>query len=132
MHIGEASNLTGLPSKTIRYYEDIDLVTPGRSANGYRDYSEEDVHFLSFLGRARKLGFTVEECRTLLSLYRDAERSSSEVKSLALNKIQDIEHRIQELEIMKSLLITLAKTCHGDDKPDCPILEGIANLNGEK
>lgn len=126
MNIGTASELSGLPVKTIRYYEDIKLVKPARAQNGYRTYSDEDVLYLNFLSRARKLGFSVDECRLLLSLYNDSDRSSSEVKALALQKIDTIETKIAELTSMKNMLSKLAKSCHGDDRPDCPILEEIA------
>ncbi len=126
MNIGEAAEQSGLPRKTIRYYEEIDLVHPGRAANGYRDYSADDIHCLSFIQRARQLGFSIEECRTLLSLYKDKNRSSSEVKSLALQKVVSIEQKIEELQAMKAMLSRLASTCHGDNKPDCPILDQIA------
>ncbi|MBL4740690.1 MAG: Cu(I)-responsive transcriptional regulator [Sneathiella sp.] len=126
MNIGFASKKSGLPSKTIRYYEDIDLIKPARAANGYRNYSEQDIHSLTFLHRARDLGFSVEECRLLLSLYNDKNRSSSEVKSLALNKVATIEKKIIELTSMKEMLTRLATDCHGDNRPDCPILDEIA------
>jgi len=126
MNIGTASELSGLPVKTIRYYEDIKLVKPARAQNGYRTYSDEDVLYLNFLSRARKLGFSVDECRLLLSLYNDSDRSSSEVKALALQKVDTIETKIVELTSMKNMLSKLAKNCHGDDRPDCPILEEIA------
>lgn len=126
MNIGIASKKSGLPTKTIRYYEDIDLIKPARAENGYRDYSIEDIHSLTFLQRSRNLGFTVQECRLLLSLYNDKQRSSSEVKSLALNKITAIEEKIEELSRMKEMLTRLAKDCHGDNRPECPILDEIA------
>ena len=132
MNIGSAAERSGLPAKTIRYYEDINLLVPDRAANGYRDYSTDDIHCLAFLGRARKLGFTVEECRNLLSLYLDKGRSSSEVKSMALQKISDIETRLSELQAMKTMLSTLAEHCHGDNRPDCPILDGIAHMPNKK
>ncbi len=127
MNIGAASEGSGLPSKTIRYYEDIGLLVPRRAENGYRDYTTDDIHCLTFLGRARKLGFSIEECRNLLSLYLDKQRSSSEVKSLALQKISDINERLQELTAMRDMLQNLARECHGDARPECPILEGLAN-----
>jgi len=126
MNIGFASKKSGLPSKTIRYYEDIDLIKPARAANGYRNYSEQDVHSLTFLHRARDLGFSVEECRLLLSLYNDKNRSSSEVKSLALHKVATIEKKITELTSMKEMLTRLATDCQGDNRPDCPILDELA------
>lgn len=127
MNIGSAAAQSGLPPKTIRYYEDISLLVPMRAANGYRDYTPEDIHCLAFLGRARKLGFTVEECRQLLSLYLDKDRASSEVKSLAMHKIADIDTRLVELKAMKEMLSNLAAHCHGDNRPECPILDGLTH-----
>lgn len=126
MNIGTASRKSGLPPKTIRYYEEIGLVTADRRGNGYRDYSEADVRRLNFLHRARDLGFTVEECRQLLSLYDDDHRESSEVKALAEARLADIERRIAELNSLKHALHHLVATCHGDDRPDCPIIDGLA------
>lgn len=126
MNIGTAAEHTRLPPKTIRYYEDIALIRPSRAENGYRDYSERDVHRLRFLQRARSLGFTIEECRTLLSLYDDQHRSSADVKALALAKVDEIERKIAELKSLKSTLAELARSCHGDDRPDCPIIEDLA------
>jgi MerR family transcriptional regulator, copper efflux regulator len=126
MNIGTASRKSGLPPKTIRYYEEIGLVTADRRDNGYRDYSDTDVRRLNFLHRARDLGFTVEECRQLLSLYDDEHRESSEVKALAETRLADIERRIAELQSLKRSLHHLVANCHGDDRPDCPIIEGLA------
>ncbi len=126
MNISKASALTDLPPKTIRYYEEIGLVKAARAANGYRDYSENDVHQLAFLQRARSLGFSIEECRSLLSLYSDSDRASSEVKELTLSKIDEIDQKIDELKSLKDTLSKLAKNCHGNDKPDCPILDDLA------
>ena len=127
MNIGEASKRSGLPAKTIRFYEEIGLVSPSRRQdNGYRDYDQRDVHVLRFLARARSLGFGVEQCRDLLALYGDRERASADVKRIALHHIADIDRRIGELEGMKATLAELAERCHGDDRPDCPILEGLA------
>lgn len=126
MNIGKAAELSGLPSKTIRFYEEIGLVTPGRAQNGYRDYSDTDVHLLKFLQRARSLGFSIEECRTLLSLYEDDHRASADVKALALQKISQVETKILELQSLKQTLSHLAENCHGDDRPDCPIIDDIA------
>ncbi|WP_349360312.1 Cu(I)-responsive transcriptional regulator [Stappia sp.] len=126
MNIGAAAASSGLPAKTIRYYEEIDLVRPLRAANGYRDYSQADVHRLRFLQRARSLGFTIEECRSLLSLYDDEGRASADVKTVALEKIGEVERKIAELEAMKATLTRLADCCHGDDRPDCPILDDLA------
>ena len=131
MNIGEAAARSELPAKTIRYYEDIALVRPARAANGYRDYSEEDVHRLRFVQRARGLGFTIEECRTLLSLYEDKHRASADVKALARQKISEIERKMEELKSLRETLSVLVKHCHGDDRPDCPIIESLAGQRVE-
>ena len=127
MNVGEAARRTGLPAKTLRYYEEIELVCPVRADNGYRDYSETDVHRLIFLQRARSLGFTIEECRLLLSLYDDKNRSSADVKHLALQKIDEIDRKISNLQALKATLDHLTRNCHGDDRPDCPILRDFAS-----
>lgn len=126
MNIGEASDATSLPAKTIRYYEDIGLIKPDRAANGYRDYDDKDVHRLAFIQRSRSLGFTIDECRSLLSLYENKERASSDVKALALEKILEIDRKLKELKSLRSTLKTLADHCHGDDRPECPIIDEIA------
>ena len=126
MNIGEAAERTSLPPKTIRYYEEIDLVTPERGANGYRRYSDKDVHRLRFLQRARSLGFSIDECRLLLSLYQDRHRASADVKALALDKVSEIDRKIDELQSLRLTLSALAEQCHGDDKPDCPIIDDLA------
>jgi MerR family copper efflux transcriptional regulator len=126
MNIGQAADLSKLPVKTIRYYEDIKLVTPNRLSNGYRDYSENDVHRLAFLQRSRSLGFSIEECRLLLSLYDDDQRSSSDVRSIASAKIGEIDKKIKELQSLKLTLEALVQNCHGDGKPDCPIIDSLA------
>ena len=126
MNIGHTAERTGLPAKTIRYYEEIGLVRPQRAANGYRDYGEADLHRLGFLQRARSLGFTIDECRLLLSLYDDTHRASADVKAIAVAKIGEIDRKIAELKSLKSTLGTLADHCHGDDRPDCPIINDLA------
>jgi len=102
MNIGTAAEATELPAKTIRYYEEIGLVRPARAANGYRDYSERDIHRLRFVQRARSLGFSIEECRLLLSLYEDEARASADVKALALDKIGEIEAKIANLQSLRA------------------------------
>lgn len=129
MNIGTASDKSGLPPKTIRYYEDIGLLKPGRAENGYRDYSMSDVHKLRFLQRSRGLGFSVEECRQLLALYEDKERASADVKAIAQSKLGEIERKIQELRELQQTLQHLVAHCHGDQRPDCPILETISGRN---
>ena len=127
MNIGEVATKSGLPAKTIRYYEDIGLVeASARRENGYRDYDEQDLNLLKFVQRARSLGFTVEECRELLDLYRDRSRASADVKALAIRRIGDIERKIAELQAMQATLEHLIDKCHGDDRPDCPILDDLS------
>lgn len=128
MNIGDASTQSGLPAKTIRYYEDIGLVAPERSSNGYRDFSDSDLHKLAFVQRARSLGFSIEECRALLSLYDDRGRASADVKALANAHLVQIENKIQGLQAMQKTLSELVCKCHGDDRPDCPILDGLAGV----
>lgn len=130
MNIGDAAQVTGLPAKTIRYYEDIGLVVADRSANGYRSYGEPEIHRLAFLHRARSLGFSIDECRELLSLYDDRHRASGDVKRIALEKVQEIEQRIVALIAMRDTLAHLAANCHGDQRPDCPILDDLAGETG--
>ncbi|MCA1297373.1 Cu(I)-responsive transcriptional regulator [Stappia indica] len=129
MNIGAAAERSNLPAKTIRYYEEIALVTPTRAANGYRDYSDKDVHRLRFLQRSRSLGFTIDECRALLSLYDNEQRASADVKAVALEKIGEVERKIAELQAMKKVLKRLAESCHGDARPDCPILDDLAGAD---
>lgn len=129
MNIGEASKQSKLPAKTIRFYEDIKLIVPVRAENGYRAYSEFDVHRLRFVQRARSLGFSIEECRLLLSLYHDKDRASADVKAIASAKIAEINEKQRELRSLKKTLTNLVENCHGNNKPDCPIIDGLA---GEK
>ena len=130
MNIGLAAEKSGLPPKTIRYYEDIALIRPARAENGYRDYSEDDVHRLRFLQRSRSLGFSVEECRTLLSLYEDDARASADVKAIALDKIAEVDRKLAELQSLRNTLARLAEHCHGDQRPDCPIIDDLAGKHG--
>ncbi|UMA66900.1 Cu(I)-responsive transcriptional regulator (plasmid) [Roseivivax marinus] len=125
MNIGNVAERSGLPPKTIRYYEDIGLIRPGRSANGYRAFGESDLHKLAFLGRARALGFTIEECRTLLDLYEDEHRESAVVKRLAEDHLARIDEKIAQLQSMRATLAHLVSACHGDSRPDCPIIDDL-------
>lgn len=127
MNIGQAAEASGLPTKTIRYYENIGLVVANRQHNGYRHYSVEQVHKLRFIQRARSLGFSVDECRNLLSLYEDRNRASAEVKQLAQARLADIDRKVEELRTMRAALAKLVHACHGDDLPDCPILDNLAS-----
>jgi Cu(I)-responsive transcriptional regulator len=126
MNVGDAARRSGLPAKTIRYYEDIGLINPLRASNGYRDYSEDDVHRLAFLRRARGHGFSIEDCRQLMALYRDRDRASHDVREIASAHVAAITEKIRELEAMRATLQKLVRACHGDQRPDCPILEDIA------
>jgi Cu(I)-responsive transcriptional regulator len=127
MNIAEASDRSGLPSKTIRYYEDIGLIRPDRRGNGYRDYAAADVHKLRFLQRSRGLGFSVEECRQLLALYEDKTRASADVKEIAQGKLAEIDRKIRELTELRRTLEQLVHACHGNERPDCPILEELSD-----
>ena len=128
MKIGKAAQHAGLSVKTVRYYADIGLVTPYQDTqNSYRDYSQDDVAKLQFVGKARRYDFSIDECRDLLSLYQDKSRSSSEVKALTLEKIEQIDQKITELTSLKSELSRLATSCNGDHRPDCPILDALSS-----
>lgn len=123
LNIGSVAEAAGLPAKTIRYYESIGLIQPaGRRANGYRSYSETDMRTLAFIKRARSLGFSVEEVRELIDLWRDRSRRSAKVKSLATRHIDALDRKISELQSMREALAHLVKRCHGDSRPECPIL----------
>jgi len=130
MNIGDVARRTGLPAKTIRYYEEIGLIQPMRSANGYRSFRESDLHKLTFLGRARALGFKIEDCRTLLALYEDDTRESAEVKRIAQEHLSRIDEKIGELQSMRATLAHLVQACAGDTRPDCPILEDLGQTDG--
>lgn len=125
MNIGDVAEKSGLPPKTIRYYEDIGLVTPQRATNGYRSFRASDLHKLTFLGHARSLGFSIEDCRALLALYEDESRASSDVKRIAKEHLSRIDRKISDLAAMRDTLSHLVRECAGDDRPDCPILQGL-------
>lgn len=127
MNISQVAKRAGLPAKTIRYYEDIGLVRPARGDNGYRSFSDQDVHKLTFLSRARALGFSIEDCRRLLALWEDTDRASSDVRSLAQEHLSRIEAKIADLAAMRETLSTLVQACKGNDRPDCPILRKLGN-----
>ncbi len=129
MNIGDVARQSGLPSKTIRYYEEIGLITPDRGSNGYRDFSQNDLHKLNFLARARALGFSIEDCRSLLALYEDQSRASADVKEIAKGHLDLIDQKIAELQGMKATLGHLVACCAGDDRPDCPILDDLGALS---
>ena len=128
MNIGEVAKLAELPIKTIRYYEDIGFIQPKRSANGYRSFRQSDVHKLAFLGRARSLGFSIEDCRALLQLYENDTRASADVKQIAQQHLTRIDAKVKELQTMRHTLSHLIEACAGDDRPSCPILSDLATL----
>ena len=128
MNIGAAAEQSGVPPKTIRYYESIGLIAAAdRRANNYRDYSDSDVQTLRFIHRARSLGFSVKEVGGLLALWRDRRRASHDVKALALAHVGDIDRKVAELQSMRRTLTELTERCHGDQRPECPILDDLAS-----
>jgi len=127
MNIGQAAQKSGVSAKMIRHYEDIGLIKkPGRSASGYRVYSENDLHVLAFVRQARNLGFSIEQIRDLLDLWQNKRRTSRRVKELALKHIEELNDRINELQGIQQALSQLMTDCHGDDRPDCPIIDGLS------
>ena len=127
MQIGAVARKSGVPAKTIRYYESVGLIDQaGRSASGYRVYGVRDIQTLRFISRARSLGFAVKDVADLLALWRDQARSSAQVKRLASNHLGQIDRKIAELQEVRFTLVDLIEHCHGDDRPDCPILADLA------
>ena len=127
MNIGEAARASGVTAKMIRYYESVGLLNRvGRTSSGYRVYGEHEVHALRFVRQARRLGFLVDDIRKLLALWQDRSRASAEVKSIALEHVAELDRRIAELTDMRDTLAHLANHCHGDERPDCPILDKLA------
>ena len=127
MNIGKASKLSDLTVKATRYYANIDLVKPKQdSQTGYRNYTQEDVLKLKFIGKARSFNFSIDECRDLLSLYENENRPSKEVKKITLEKISEIDKKLNDLKTLRKELSHLANNCHGDDRPNCPILEALS------
>ena len=127
MNIGEAATRSGVSAKMIRYYESIGLITaPARTAAQYRVYADDDVHTLRFVRRSRDLGFSLEETRELLALWRDKSRASADVENLAMAHVRELEEKAAELKAMADTLRHLATHCHGDHRPDCPILADFA------
>lgn len=126
MMIGEAAQRSGVPAKTIRYYESVGLIRPAsRRDNNYRAYNDQDVEFLRFIQRARSLGFSLREVHELIALYRDRKRSSRDVKRLALRHVDDLDRKIAELTRIRNVILELANKCRGDERPECPILDGL-------
>lgn len=127
MNIGQAAEASGISAKMIRYYEETGLIPPAaRRGSGYRDYADTDVHRLRFIRRARDLGFTVEQIGELLGLWSDRSRASADVKALAIGHVAALRAKMAEIEGMISTLEGLAATCHGNDRPDCPIIDSLA------
>lgn len=127
MNIGAAAARSGVPAKTIRYYESVGLVqAAGRRENGYRDYGPQDVETLRFIHRARSLGFSVKEVADLLALWRDRNRASADVREMAQRHVAEVDQRIEELRGLRRTLTRLIEQCHGDDRPDCPIIETLS------
>ena len=128
MNIGEAAKASGVSAKLIRYYESIGLIPEaGRTAAGYRVYTAQEVRILRFVKRARTLGFSIERIQALVGLWRDKERASAEVKRIALEHVDELEAKIAEMRAMADTLRELADACHGDHRPDCPILRDLEN-----
>lgn len=128
MNIGQASRASGVSAKMIRYYESIDLMPPAsRSDAGYRVYSEHEIHTLQFIKRARDLGFCMKDIKKLVDLWQNQARSSAEVKALALRHIDELQHKIADMQAMAETLTKLATHCHGDHRPHCPILDDLAS-----
>ena len=128
MNIGGAAAASGVSQRMIRHYEKIRLIpSPPRRDSGYRDYSEADIHRLRFIANARDLGFPIEEIRVLLDLWSDRDRASAEVKALAESRAADLGRKADALNAMRGALLDLAKDCHGNDRPECPILTRLAS-----
>ena len=133
MNIGEASARSGVSAKMIRYYESIGLInTASRTASGYRTYGETELHRLRFIRRARDLGFSMEKIQTLLGLWGDTGRSSANVKALALAHIEELKQQIAEMQAVLSTLEHLAEHCHGDNRPECPIIDDLSRGQPQK
>jgi len=132
MNIGQIAERSGLPAKTIRYYEEIGLVAPKRGDNGYRRFNNRDLHRLAFVARARSLGFGIDDCRALLDLYADRARASADVKALARHQLARIDEKIGELQAMRETLADLVDHCAGDRRPDCPILQDLAGDSADE
>ncbi|MBI1892472.1 MAG: Cu(I)-responsive transcriptional regulator [Burkholderiales bacterium] len=131
MNIGQAAQVSGVTAKMIRYYESIDLIKQSkRTDSGYRVYTENDLHTLRFIKRARRLGFSLEQIKELLSLWQDSGRASADVKTIAQAHVGYLQKRIDELTEMRDTLSHLAHCCSGDHRPECPILKDLATSDG--
>ena len=129
MNIGDAARASGVSAKMIRYYESVDLIPPaGRTEAGYRTYRDQDVDTLRFIRRARDFGVPMDRVKLLVGLWQNKDRPSREVKAIALRQVSDLEANIAELTAMKDALADLAGACHGDSRPDCPILKDLSGI----
>lgn len=127
MNIGAASKASGVSQRMIRHYEKIDLIpAPLRRDSGYRDYADADVHRLRFIANARDLGFPIEDIRDLLGLWSNNQRASAEVKALAIARAEELGRKAEALQALRRTLLELAERCHGDNRPDCPIIERMS------
>ena len=128
MNIGEAAKASEVSTKMIRHYESIGLIDAARRTDaGYRLYSERDVQVLQFIHRSRTLGFSLEQIRTLLALWQDKQRASKDVRAMARQHIDELDRKIADMQAMRRTLETLATRCHGDERPDCPILDDLSH-----
>jgi Cu(I)-responsive transcriptional regulator len=133
MNIGQAARTSGVSAKMIRHYESVGLFPEAhRTESGYRQYTAKELHTLRFIRQARDLGFSIEQIRELLGLWQDRRRPSRQVKALAQTHIQELEQKLQEIQKMKATLEHLVHCCHGDDRPDCPIIETLAQQHGDE
>ncbi len=128
MNIKDAATKTGLPTKTIRYYDDIGLICAARRENGYRDYDQNTLQKLGFVKRLRQIGFSIDECRQMLALWSDENRASADVKALAETKLEEIDRRLEDLRHLRDGLRGLIDLCPGDAHPDCPILDDFSRI----
>ena len=132
-NIGQAAEASGVSAKMIRHYEENGFIPKaGRTVAGYRIYKDSDVHVLRFIRRARDLGFSLKEIKTLLGLWQSRRRESAEVKKLAMRHVTELDAKIAEMQAMRRTLLNLAEHCHGDDRPDCPILDDLAGASDRK
>ena len=132
MNINEVARISRVTAKTIRFYEEIGLVRVRRAGNGYRRFDERDMYKLAFIGRARSLGFSVQDCRELLALYEDLNRASADVKRIAEATLERIDAKLLELDAMRRALTLLIASCHGDQRPDCPILDDLEGASSSR
>jgi Cu(I)-responsive transcriptional regulator len=133
MNIGDAAKASGVSAKMIRHYESVGLFPEAvRTESGYRQYTEKEVSTLRFVRQSRDLGFSIDQIRQLLGLWQDRKRPSRQVRALALAHIEELDEKLEELQAMKATLAHLVHCCHGDDRPDCPIIESLAQDPGDE